>query len=320
MFGSHENMKMPKVSVIVPVYNREKYIEATLESVLAQTFQDFEIIVVDDGSVDNTRSIVGNLQKKNPDRFHYVFQENKGVASARNKGISIAKGKYISFLDSDDIWYPNKMQLQIKVFESSPEVGLVYSSYSLFGDDNIIVPNALAREFDVLPEGYVLSELLLRCFISSSTVMIKKEILLEMDGFNEMLAIGEDYNLWLRVAKKYPVKGLFDVLSKYRQHDGNIMKSDSKNIIPGEIIAVQTFVNNNPDVLDNINIVQWKNRLARTYFDFAYGLLHQGKTKRARSNLMLAIRNNPACVDYYRIYIASFLPKYCIRVLKKVFL
>src|SRR3990170_2838516 len=116
---------MPKVSVIIPTYNREKYIVETLQSVFAQTFTDYEVIVIDDGSTDNTADVL----RPYLDRIVYIRKPNGGQGSARNVGIKVAKGEYIAFLDSDDLWMPEKLELQVKYLDNNKDAGLVFTDY-----------------------------------------------------------------------------------------------------------------------------------------------------------------------------------------------
>ena len=118
---------MPKVSVIIPIYNAEKFISGTIESVIAQTYQDWEIIAVDDGSTDKTPEILTKYKKKLSSNLQVITQENSGVSIARNKGIPAARGEYIAFLDHDDLWTPEKLEKQVKLLDSNKELGLVYS-------------------------------------------------------------------------------------------------------------------------------------------------------------------------------------------------
>ncbi len=126
--------KSPKTSVVIPTYNRAKLLPHSIESVLSQTFQDFELIIVDDGSIDKTEKVVKKFQKKDK-RIFYYFQENKGPATTRNVGIKKAKGEYIAFLDSDDMWLSKKLEKQIRIFENSNnnELGCVFS-YGIIRD------------------------------------------------------------------------------------------------------------------------------------------------------------------------------------------
>src|SRR6266545_7542657 len=126
-------METPKASVIIPTYNRSDLILQTIESVLGQTYKNYEIIVIDDGSIDDTRDKLASLRDKGI--VQYVYQENRGSSAARNKGISLATGAYLAFLDSDDLFETGKLIKQVKFFSDHPEVGLVHSGYIKFDDE-----------------------------------------------------------------------------------------------------------------------------------------------------------------------------------------
>lgn len=189
-------MNSPLVSVIIPVYNSEKYIRDTIESVLKQTYKNFEIIVVDDGSTDITKIIIDELKKKDS-RIQYIFQSNQGQSAARNKGIEYAKGKYIAFLDADDLFLPDKVEQQVAYLEAHPDCDISYSKIYHFFDTD---PNNLYY-FDLPhPSGNLFSELLRTNFINPLSVMLKKELLDKYGGFeNEFRRMDEQY-LWIKLS------------------------------------------------------------------------------------------------------------------------
>ena len=136
---------MPKVSVIIPTYQYDSFIGEAIDSVLAQTYKDYELIVVDDGSIDRTREIIS----KYGSNINYIYQENKGLAAARNTGIRATKGEYLSFLDADDAWLPNKLEVEVEFLDTHPVVGMVYSNYFYFGS-RVSTRNS---SFTALPDG-----------------------------------------------------------------------------------------------------------------------------------------------------------------------
>ncbi|MBF0522910.1 MAG: glycosyltransferase [Candidatus Omnitrophica bacterium] len=299
---------MMKVSVIIPTYNRAQYLKHALDSVFQQTYTDFEVVVVDGGSIDNTKEVLNDYKSAYQGKIKCFFCENKGAAAARNFGVKHASGEWIAFLDSDDLWLPYKLEQQIKFLDETPDVSLVYSLYESFDDRGSCVSDVLANYYKVLPQGNVLPELLLRCFIWTSTVVMRRNLFKEMNGFNERLRIGEDYDLWLRVAQKHQIGAVKNVLARYRQHDSNIMKEDRKNFDPSEVMVIQNFVKNNPKELEKVSDLEWKNRLAQPYFDLGYQLMHQGQLKPSRRFFKEAINRCPLNLVYYRYWLGSFLP------------
>lgn len=193
-------MSTPSVSVILPVFDGERFIMEAVESVLSQTFAGFELVVIDDGSTDTTGEIV--LGVKDP-RVRYFRQENRGLAAARNRGVSEANAPVVAFIDADDRWSPPKLEKQLPVLEKGL---LVYSDVELLDERGRSLGGF--RTFDRFPEderkfsGYVLASLLAQNFVHPSTVVMRKDDLAEIGGFREELRVSEDWDLWLRCAER----------------------------------------------------------------------------------------------------------------------
>jgi glycosyltransferase involved in cell wall biosynthesis len=210
--------KKPQVSVVVPTYNRGGFIRETIESVLMQTYADFEVIVVDDGSTDGTAEIISTIVD---DRIHYHWQENSGLpARARNVALSAARGRYVAFLDSDDLWLPEKLESQIRCFAAHPDAGLVYCDAMYFGQ-TASHGRSLIRG---MLEGNIFDGLLVRNRIPALTAVVRRECLDSVGQFSEEPALrsAEDYHLWLRIARRFPVYAVRAVLGRYRVHDRNL--------------------------------------------------------------------------------------------------
>ncbi|MGK7906404.1 MAG: glycosyltransferase family 2 protein [Synechococcus sp.] len=212
----------PKVSVIIPVYNVEDFIASTIQSVLDQTFQDFEIIVVIDGSPDNSLAICQQFSDR---RIHIVEQDNRGLAGARNAGIRHATGNYIAFLDGDDVWTPQKLEKHMAHLDSQPEIGVSFSRSQLFGGNSA----AYLMSFT----GYVdAKRLLCRNPISNgSTPVVRREVLEEVkcqgNYFDEQFRRMEDIDLWLRIAclTNWKFEGLPEALTCYRVNAAGLSAS-----------------------------------------------------------------------------------------------
>jgi glycosyltransferase involved in cell wall biosynthesis len=187
----------PEVSVIVPTYNRGWIIKEALDSVFAQDFKDFELIVVDDGSTDNTKDIL----KSYPHEITVIHQQNLGVSAARNQGIASASGKFIAFLDSDDLWLPGKLAAQVRFFNARPGA-LICQTEEMWIRKGVRVN---PKERHKKPSGKIFGPSLSLCLISPSAVMIKCRLFDEVGLFDEELPACEDYDLWLRVSCRYPV-------------------------------------------------------------------------------------------------------------------
>lgn len=187
----------PLVSVIIPTHNRGWIVKEAIDSVLAQDFTDFELIVVDDGSTDDTPDIL-NLYKE---KIISVRQENKGVSGARNKGIALATGRWIAFLDSDDLWMPKKLSAQIDFFQSRPDA-LICQTEEIWIRNGIRVnPKKRHQKYS----GMIFERSLERCLVSPSAVMIDRNLFETVGLFDESLPTCEDYDLWLRISSRHPV-------------------------------------------------------------------------------------------------------------------
>jgi glycosyltransferase involved in cell wall biosynthesis len=187
----------PKVSVIIPTYNRSEMLKQAIDSVLAQGFDDFELIVVDDGSTDNTEETLAACKGK----IIYCRQENRGVSAARNRGIGIASGELIAFLDSDDLWLPGKLSCQVDFFNSHPDALICQTQEAWIRNGRRVNPkNRHQKE-----SGMIYERSLALCLVSPSAVMMKKQ-LFDMAGvFDENLPACEDYDLWLRISCRFPI-------------------------------------------------------------------------------------------------------------------
>lgn len=210
-------MSLPKVSVVVPNYNYEKYIAKTIESVLAQTYRNIELIVVDDGSKDNSL----NILKRFGDKVTVIEQKNQGVSLARNNGVSISNGDYIAFLDADDIWLPEKLERQMQRLLSDNQVGLVHCSMSLIG-----LNDAICGENSQGMEGRVADELLRFesgvVIGAGSTAVVPKRVFDEIGGFDRRQTTAADWDLSYRIASKYKVAFVKEPLVLYRLHGSNM--------------------------------------------------------------------------------------------------
>jgi glycosyltransferase involved in cell wall biosynthesis len=211
---------MPKVSVIIPAYNAMNYLPATMGSVLNQTFDDFEVIVVNDGSSDETEQWVSQI--KDP-KVKLISQKNKGLAGARNTGINHAIGEYIAFLDADDLWEPSKLEKQVTALEENPEVGLVYTWVALVDEQGKFT----GRIFKNNAEGNVWNKLTERNIVECGSVAMVRRSCFETVGVfdHNLRSFVEDWDMWLRIASRYPFKVVKEPLVYYRQ----ISTSASRN-------------------------------------------------------------------------------------------
>lgn len=225
---------MPEVSVIIPTYNRGAYVAQAIESVLAQKYKDYEIIVVDDGSTDDT----GERVIKYGDRVRYIHQENRGPSAARNTGILHAKGKYIAFCDSDDRFLPGKLEKQMEYIRSHPKCRFLYTWYYNVNDRGKITK--LRKPLRCRSREQLQYCLLTRKFtIRTSTVLVHKSCFRKAGLFNEKYWYSQDWDMWLRLAAYYRGDCLEEPLAEYRLHGDNRSRLGIKDYHPA--ILESTF-------------------------------------------------------------------------------
>ncbi|MBI4786845.1 MAG: glycosyltransferase [Chloroflexi bacterium] len=199
-----------KVSVIIPTYNRAQLIGATLASVLAQTFRDYEIIVVDDGSEDDTAKCLARFE----DRITSHRIEHSGASAARNAGLEIARGEYIAFLDSDDLWEPRFLERMSAALDSASRAGFVYCDYATFDARGIVQPAYLPARHKL--RGNLFAQLLESDLLSTGALMIRRECLDRTGGFDPALEITHDWDLWLRLALLFDAECVDEPLVRIR--------------------------------------------------------------------------------------------------------
>ena len=269
--------KNPLVTVIIPTYNRGWILKEAIDSVLSQDFDDFELIVVDDGSTDNTDSILDEYARD----IIILRQDNRGVSAARNAGIDFASGPLIAFLDSDDLWLPEKLASQVDFFNSNPDVLICQTQELWIRNGKRVNPKKRHEKFS----GMIFKHSLPLCIVSPSAVMLKKKLLDQTGVFDERLPACEDYDLWLRISCRYPIF-LIDtpLIIKRGGHEDQLSKApglDKYRIKAlGKIIKSNMLSNNQH--LDAVKILKKKCKIyaqgclkrgrhdeSRYYFDFA---------------------------------------------------
>jgi len=188
---------MPEVSVIIPTFNRTDLLAQAIDSVLSQSYTDFELIVVDDGSTDATQALLSQYRG----RIRYLFQENRGVSAARNLGIKAARGLYICLLDSDDLWLRDKLKEQIRLMKGDTKIRVSYTDEVWIRGGKRVNQGKRHRKYS----GWILRKLLPLCLISPSSVMIERGVFEEVGLFDESFPVCEDYDLWLRIGSRMSI-------------------------------------------------------------------------------------------------------------------
>ncbi len=222
------------VSVVIPAYNAGPFITEALQSVLGQTYSNLEVIVVDDGSTDDTRERVAAFGG----RVTLIPQANSGAAVARNTGIRYSHGTYLAFLDADDVWLPNKVARLVEALERSADAGAAYHGYVAMEETGAVVGQPVIPAHD----GDVLQPLLLGCFFGPPMVMIPRACLNRVGGFDPDLKLGEDWDLFLRIALAgLPIRRVPEVLVRCRAHRMNTTRDLARTAVFGRIVLDRTF-------------------------------------------------------------------------------
>ncbi|MCA9469347.1 MAG: glycosyltransferase family 2 protein [Nitrospira sp.] len=265
------------ISVIIPAYNAEQFIHLALESVLSQSHPPHEIIVIDDGSTDNTRKVLTNFKGK----VRCLYQQNRGPSAARNAGIRVAEGDLICFLDADDLWVSNKLASQHAYMMAHPEIAMVFSDHEEFNEEGMGLVSYLGikqKAFGVFPieAGPIenaFEKLVVENFISTPTVMVRKACLEKTGGFDEEIWSVEDRDLWLRISAVFPIACIPKIFCKRRFHQGNISRQKELTF-QGRIRVLEKNRKLFPHlVLDGV----WRRELAAHYLGLGFLLLQKGR-------------------------------------------
>jgi glycosyltransferase involved in cell wall biosynthesis len=286
----------PLVSVIIPTYNREKIIGKAIASVLAQSWQDFEIIVLDDGSRDNTRAAVEACGPK----VRYFYQENKGIAGARNSGMRHAEGDHLAFLDSDDYWLPEKLARQMALFEAHPEYGMIACQCG-----SVAIDGAYREKNRPGKSGWILYDLFRKNFIRTSAAVITRACLEKVGGFDEGLREGEEYDYWLRIAAEFAVGFINEPLTVYVDNtDG--MSTDS---LTGRLHRLKVL--EKKYLRKKIPPAMYRRRIADTCHYIGRHYIERGNRQEGIAYLKKAQRLHPAYLKnlmYLMLHLAKIGP------------
>ena len=308
--------KMPTVSVIIPTYNRARYIGDSIRSVLLQTYADIEIIVVDDGSIDDTAKVIEAISDP---RLFYLRQKNCGRSKARNHALSVARGKYITFLDSDDLYLPNKIELQVDYLIRHPGTGMVYTSAYCVDDVGELLPH----KYEATVSGLIYEQIafFMPVTITLPTVMTYREVLEYVGGFDEQMHRFEDTDMWRRISKSYRIDAMQVYTCKLRTHDDNSLVNQDPNQIASAIeYYAKKIIRDDVD----ISLAMRKRGLAALYRYYGYALMTVPHFSSIGKKLMRsAYRYDPALdvlghwtaaiirIVFYRVRSFSIIRHFC---------
>jgi glycosyltransferase involved in cell wall biosynthesis len=299
-------MQRAKVSAIIPVYNCERYVCAAVESVLAQTYPLHEVIVVDDGSADGTQKALERYRNT----ITYIHQKNAGEPAARNTGMRHATGEYIAFLDADDLWLPEKLRLQMDLFEAHPEYSLVYTDMTTFNDTGVLVESVRSSRGRVYRSGRIFPHLFQETLFGSGSVVFRKSCIETVGGFDESFFIGSDYEMWLRMARHFEFGYVDKPLLQYRQHpemSTRMLGQVPQEGMPWQAKVLKSILARYPEAASELGESDVNRRLGLLYMWLGRSWLDRGNHAAARKLISGALQYSPRNPRYRLAYFATFL-------------
>jgi glycosyltransferase involved in cell wall biosynthesis len=276
-------MSSPLVSVVIPSHNRADYVIEAVESALGQTYPHVEVIVVDDGSTDETRTLL----EPYGDRITYIYQTNAGVSAARNAGIRRSNGEWVAFLDSDDVWLPEKLKAQVDCALAHPHADLVHTDAfycRATSDQRTIRPTA-----NPPMEGDCYTRLFAGNRLITSSVMARRSALDQDQPFDTELRGTEDYLCWFRIARRRPFAFVQQPLVLYRLHDSNTINNKSK-MDRNVLLALDKALADDPQLAERVGKAAVRSRYADLWYYLGYRSLEQGNFREARQALLQTLR------------------------------
>jgi glycosyltransferase involved in cell wall biosynthesis len=301
----------PTVSVIIPSYNCARFVTAAVDSVLAQTSPPEEVIVIDDGSTDDTRQLLAPYQ----DRIRYIHQTNAGISCARNRGIRESSGTLIAFIDADDRWLPQKLALQLECMEANPAVDLVHTEI-LYWDDRTgelaLVPQERERF-----TGQCYREFFWHCRVLTSSVLLTRRCLDDVGTFDKSIPGGyaEDLDLFLRISRKYSLAFVAEPLVHYRRHGTNATLN-SPRMAESAFYVFERVLRQDPQLLERLGSKAALDYLKNLAFQAGYWYVEIGNLPRARGYFRAALKLAPGSAYTWALWVSTFLPLRLRRLLR----
>ena len=292
---------MKNVSVVLTCHNGARWISSAIESILAQTYKNFELLVIDDGSTDDSKEIVSSYLCD--ERVHYIYQENRGFSAAVNKGIKESRGDLIGFVGQDDLWLPNKLELQAEYLSNHKDVDLAHSSYFAIDPQGRIIRKRNAEIPNGSSKRKLVEKLFLGNFIGFETVLVKRKCFDKVGFFDERMVGFSDHDMWLRIAGSFNIEGYVDLpLVKKREHELQLSKARIEAALKDEFLMVKKAI----DLYPFLKRVERK-KLASLYYAWGIALLQKGNPEEAEQKLLKAIRCQPWKLKATAAYIAPTL-------------
>lgn len=288
----------PKVSMVIATYNRARFLPETIESAFNQRFQDFELVVVDDGSDDDTRKALEPYGA----RINYIYQPNQGPSAARNLGVQQARAAWIAIQDSDDLCAPNHLETLYGYAERHPDCAMVFGNGSYLGGAEhrreTIIPADKSRR--LAARGVSLGDIFDKSIVRLQAALISKSCYDAVGGHDESLRISMDLDLSFRLLNRYPVAYLDEVVFYYRKHGGNISGDQELRLLEN-IRVIEKLLADNPQAEQLLGARRVAARLAYRYYRLAKGRWRAGQKEQARQALKSAVALRPMALKY-RVY------------------
>jgi glycosyltransferase involved in cell wall biosynthesis len=302
---------MKNVSVVLTCYNGARWISEAIESILAQTYEDFELIIIDDGSTDDSKEMVAS--HLSDERVRYIYQENRGFSAAVNRGIKEGRGTLVGFIGQDDLWVHNKLELQVKYLSEHKDVDLVHSNYCSIDSEGRILSMRDVKIPNGLTKKEVIERLFLNNFIGFETVLVKRKCFDEVGFFDERMVGFSDHDMWLRIAGNFNIEYLNIPLVKKREHEFQLSKIRAENVMRDEFLMVKKAVDHYPFLVR----VERK-KLPTLYYSLGIALLQRGEKKKAKQELIKAIICQPWKLKAIAVYMMPSLYAFILDRYKKI--
>lgn len=285
----------PAVSVVIATFNRAHFLPQTVDSLLRQSFKEFELIVVDDGSTDRTPDVL----KGYGDRIRFFRQENRGPSAARNLGVRHARGRWIAFQDSDDLSAPDHLQSLFDFIQTRLDHGLVFANGGYLAgpqhDRKTIIPPAKSRR--LAGSSVTLRDLFDKSIFRLQASLVEKSAFESVGGFDENIRVGEDLDLAMRIWLRYPVAYLDKVVFFYRRHEGNLV-GDSELRLTDNIRVIEKLAREFPRAREILGPARIARRIAYRYYRLAKSCWKRGEKEKARRAIRQAVSLRPFSLKY----------------------
>ncbi|HMS53849.1 MAG TPA: glycosyltransferase [Fimbriimonadaceae bacterium] len=297
---------MPRVSVLLTCFNHAKFLPEAWTSIQRQTYRDFEVIVIDDGSTDGTRDWLSSIEGE----VNLVLNEkNLGTYGSLNKGLRLASGEFVAILNDDDLWQPTKLERQVQLFDELPELGLVHTHGTFIDGEGRQVSGApLGFEYPKTHTGDIALDLVFANRIIASSVLFNRELVERLGGFDDELFGSGDWNMWIRLALQAHVGYVDEFLTKYRIHDANASYRFER--VWQDDVAVRTWIRSHKEEFESHSETQdrWVEAMSHNEACLGTALKLLGKASEARQAYWRSIQMDPRRWKSYVRFMATFLP------------